>query len=551
MAKKHEEFLRNLFILEMDVYTGGELVTKLCEEFPNCSRENARKVIEIAVRNKVINSSKPFTFGKNQFAYFSIYHSFTPEMLNVVLKNNRPGIYRVISTLEKNNGVISYLEILKLAAIPLGRETTKKTSLKEITEILEKMNIAKTMSQSGFKYLVSTRKEDPEAKKLMHEHNEKLRWDAIITSIFVSWLKKHHFITTNNVLYRNKITPHKGIIHNQLVWDAVSYTKTTGFTEYIKNNSDEAQTCMLLDAKISGSYSVHDLSGFYDRLQIYRNSVNQNSKRRILPIIVANEIDAEAKKQIRNLNILCFDIATVFGERIFEVFNKLQILSVTNLEQLYNGDLTNIIEESLKSIKESGQETNLGNLKGELFERLMYKVLFTVFTRNSTIKHNFIINYTPNENGTPHNFEYDYLVETDNEYIVFELKGLKSGTFIRKGSFSTEKGKPQYGTIKWFFGWTFPVIKKRFEENPWGKPVKACYITTAKFDEDALKILNEHNNSKLKPDTLDVYYDGQKLIQLLKTFGLKKEIEIIKQYYMQDQGDIVEEIVFNNDEYPF
>jgi hypothetical protein len=46
----------------------------------------------------------------------------------------------------------------------------------------------------------------------------------------------------------------------------------------------------------------------------------------------------------------------------------------------------------------------------------------------------------------------------------------------------------------------------------------------------------------LKPEKLDVYYDGKKLLNLLETEGLGKIRAIMKKYYVND--DEREDVVF-------
>lgn len=63
--------------------------------------------------------------------------------------------------------------------------------------------------------------------------------------------------------------------------------------------------------------------------------------------------------------------------------------------------------------------------------------------------------------------------------------------------------------------------------------MKGCYITTARFSADALKMLNNINTHKnVKPETHDVFYDGEKLLQLLEEKRENNIIEVLKKYYI-------------------
>ncbi|MCQ4699174.1 hypothetical protein NE452_16760 [Paeniclostridium sordellii] len=538
MAKRHEDYLLQRFWGKSVVLTGSELSKEICEKFPDCTKENARKIIQNAVKNNIIKSSKPLTLGHNQYAYYGHQHYLSKDTLKNLMEQNRPALHRIIQRLSQNGGVISYIEAFKISAATVEKGSTKVNTLNKTIAILENMGLVRKESNWGVNYLVEYNLEQSDAIYLMKEHHYKIQLDCMFIPSFLIWLQKHNLINSNNIIYRNKKKLGDGVIHNNLIWDAYAYTSTTGLYEHI-GNDEEKQTLVVLDFKIRDSYDSLDLSGFYNRIQIHRNSVkNKNSKRKILPIVVANKIDSDAKKELNKLKILSFDLGTVFGERIYEIINKLKILSTQDIanisplnNDIYDKDFTQYIKEILSALKESGQSENLGNLKGELFERLMYSVIFKIYGKNiCQIHHSFCLNRTF-ENGKKEGYEYDYVVETSDEFIIFELKGYKGSTLIRKGKFNEETKKPEQNTVKWFFGLTYPFIKKHFQSNPFNKPIKACYITTAKFDKSAEDMLQKQNKSKDKPEGLDIFYDGDKLIELLNKYNLKKEIQVINQYY--------------------
>lgn len=252
--------------------------------------------------------------------------------------------------------------------------------------------------------------------------------------------------------------------------------------------------------------------------------------------------------------MLYFNLGTVFGERIYEVIKNMKLLTFGNLQRLeHEESLTQHIEKSLKALNESGQEENLGNLKGELFERLMFSVLHKIYWGHS-ITHSYSFSQTT-EDGKKEGYEYDYLIETNDEFIVIELKGYKGEKYIKKGEYIKEKGKPEQYTVKWFFNWTYQKIKNKFKDNPRGKHVRGCYITTARFDDDALAVLEKINKSSDKPQNIDAFYDGKKLIELLDNHGMYNEIEVIKKYYKpitgteQQRDDVYEAELIEIDEF--
>lgn len=536
MGKKHEKYLMDLFETNNMVFTSSELIDILCENFKDCTRVNARKIIQNSTKKGIMKSTNPLTFGKNQYAYYSNNLSFSFNLVKDILKHNRPGLYRVLNRIEENQGLISYVEILKLSASPIKESKTKVVSFNELVSILKigKIGDVREMSFEGVNYLVKNNINDAEAIEMMGKHNQKLIIDCIFITPLLIWLQKHNLINTKNgVIYRNKNNPGVAVIHNNLAWDAFAYTSTTGLYEFIGDDKEDKQTLVVLDFKIEGTYNLEDLHGFYDRIQIHRNSVkNKLNKRKVLPIVIANEISKQAYFELTKLNFLYFNLGVIFGERIYEVIKKLELTAFSNLflsSQDEQETYLKQINDILTTLRETGQETNLQSLKGELFERIIYMVLCKIYHKEK-ISHSYVINKTY-EDGTKRSHEYDFMIKTDEEFIAVEVKGYKGSTIIKKGNFIEEENKPEKDTIKWFFGYMYPFFKEKFNNDIFERPVKACYITTAQFDTDALQILENHNQSKDKPNKLDCYYNGQKLIELLKQYDMKKEIDVINQFY--------------------
>ncbi|MDM0921210.1 hypothetical protein QTI53_13420 [Clostridium perfringens] len=534
MAKKHEEYLKYLFDSECKIFTGSELVKKICENFSECTQVNARKIIQNSVAKGIMKSTKPITFGHKQYVYYGNQFDLSFNFIKNILKENRPGLYRIINRMYENDGVISYFEIFKISGCLRNKTTSKVNTISQLIKILEDLKLAKKMCEydSGTTYLVAYNMEESDAIYRMRENICELRLDSTFIPSFLIWLQKHNFLYNKNIVYRSKDRPAEGAVLNNLIWDAVGYTSTTGFCEYIGEVNDEKRTVIVLDFKVSNMYNIDDLHGFYDRIQVYRNSVtDKNSKRKILPIIVTNEISDEVKVEIKKLKMLLFNLGTVFGERIYEVIQDYKKMSFMDVE--YN-DFISKIEDILSILKESGQEENLGNLKGELFERLIDSVIRRIYRKDIIkLQHSVIFGGFNQESKKRERYEFDYLLETEDEFIIFELKGYKGTSFIRKGEFNEETQKPEKNTLKWFFSLTYPFAKKYIiaKEGLNPKPVRACYITTARFDSEALEVLEKINNSKDKPNDLDIYYDGTKLLNLLEKYNLHREIKVIKQYY--------------------
>jgi hypothetical protein len=75
-------------------------------------------------------------------------------------------------------------------------------------------------------------------------------------------------------------------------------------------------------------YLQADLDGFLARVQINLNSV-QNGERKILPIVVFNEIDELTLNRLKMLVFLALDLKTIFGANVGEI--------ILNFRKIFSG----------------------------------------------------------------------------------------------------------------------------------------------------------------------------------------------------------------------
>lgn len=533
MRKQHaySAFLKK-YLKKSDYALAEELNAELQKSF-GLSPEAGRKVISRTAGTGEIISSKPVTFGKGQFVYVYPGKELDMEMITKIAKKHRPSLYRLIVMLAMNDGVLSYYEALKITASPLKKSSTKQDSLDKLIKELKSFNLVTEVSdETSINYIVSQRVLE-NTKELLSIHRVKMEMDGMFVLDVLNSLKRINIIDNLKFLYRNKKLPSKGVDHNNLLWDAVAYTKTTGINQgtAAKANAIEKQTFVGLDIVVSRAYTEHDLQGFYERIQIVLNS-SKESKRKVLPIIVFSEIDDHTLNKIQKLGFLSFDLGTIYGSRIYEVIKKLKLIKVQDLTG-ESHDSTDKIEDALSIVRTSGQEDNLSNIKGDLFEFLLYRALSNSLP-GYNINQGEKIKVIGDENKVE--YEYDYICRNSevNETVIVELKGFKSTSVIKIGDIDTKY------TLKWFWGKTFPVAKKHLLSKDTSQKITGCYITTAKFNQEGIEFLNRLNEGKSKPTYLDTWYDGEKLIQLLEKLNLKKVKTIVERYYIQSDDHSME-----------
>lgn len=531
IQEKYNTFLNKL--LKESLFDSGiSLNQKLIETF-DVSSDYARQILKRAVSQKVIKSSKPYTFGKGQFIYIYNENDLDKSGIKAITKKNRPPIFRLLELMDLNDGIISYYEALKITAAPLEESSTKVSTLGDILNLLYKLDIVYTKKDfNNVHYIIYKEEKEHKSDKieelLMSIHYSKMIMDCSVLPDIMRWLGNSNLIINSNAIYRNKKTPAIGAKHNNLVWDAFAYTRATGINPTLGSKADsvEKQTLVVLDVLLSDEYSQVHLDAFYNRIQINRNSVKA-SERKILPIIIYQSCSQHTINKIKKLGIITFDISAIFGKRIYDILNQTRELSsiFKNAEKIDDS-----IESILNTISNAGQEDALKELRGTLFEFLMYPLLSSLYPVAS-IQRGKIISRL-NKEGNKEGYEYDYIIQSTHppEIIIVELKGYHDGATIPLGDYKTKS------SLKWFFSNTLPFAAKEFKsEIEQGKVVKGVYITSAGFWDDGKKFLAEMDKGSLKSVVLNTGYDRNALLTLLKQRGFSNEIRIIEKFYIQGE----------------
>lgn len=528
---QYNHFL-NIFLEERLFAAGFEIHNELVEVF-KVSAENARKITGRAVAQKVIKSSKPYTFGKGQYVYIYNDYIFDKEGIKAVTEKSRPPIYRLLEMMDQNDGIISYYEALKITAAPLEESSTKVSSLEDIVTLLMKFDILyKKKDHNEVVYLVYKyeKQELPEMEvmALMSVHYSKMVADCSVLPDILRWLGRINLLNTSNIIYRNKKTPHIGASHNNLTWDAFAYTSTTGVNDVLGAKADtiEKQTLVVLDMVLSAEYSALHFDAFLARIQINLNAVSEG-KRKILPIVVYKTCSEYTFNVMRKNGILAFDVASIFGTKIYDVLERMAGLADVSFgNEHIDGD----IEKILNTISNAGQNEALKDLRGTLFEYLMYPLL-TSFYPNARIFRGKILEKI-NEQGEKEKHEYDYIIESNNpnERILVELKGYQGGARINTGN------KDEKASLKWFYRRSLPFAEKYFKGKSLDNiPVKAVFITSAGFYDDGKEFLDKMDKSKYKPARLNCGYDRELLLKLLEENSFQNEVRIIKKFYAKNE----------------
>ncbi|MCF8450011.1 MAG: hypothetical protein K9G49_09105 [Taibaiella sp.] len=529
----YNEFIQKT-IKETNYIVGKKLNEKLQEHF-SITSENSRKIIQRAVKDKIIMSTKPVSFGNGQFVYYRMHKKFDRAMLLEVAKEFRPGMFRILSLMDLNDGIISKYEAMKIASCPLDIKNAKSDNITKLIKELETLKVVSLINDTrNITYLISNEC-IADAEIRMSKHFIKMRLDAMFIPDVIKYLEKINLVDPLTSYYRNKTVPSKAIKQYNFLWDAISHTKTTGINpeKAINATTNEKKTTVVFDIIISRVYTDNDFQGFFKRIQSVLSST-KSGVRKLLPIIIFSEIESLALNKIHKLGFLTLSIHDIYGKNISGIIKNINRLQSVYLGQDSQGENSvAIIETTLESIKNSGQEINLKNIVGDLFEFLMYPVMECIFPNSMKEQGRILKEY---DNGKERQQEYDYLIRTQSEIIVIELKGKKSQSEISLGDYQKKD------TVKWFYAHTYPFAKKMLTPESRNLPIRGCFITSGGFRDNAIEYMETLSNSAIKSTKLDIWYDRHKLMQLLDANGLKHVSKIINKYYSGDADSVDEEL---------
>ena len=500
--KMKEDIFRFLADLCKTPRLSKELQDGLINKF-NISETYARVIITRAVDQKYIyksvNNKISLKFDNGSFAYSNTIGN---NQFFELLAKHKPYLSDIFHLMnEQNCGYVSYLDIEKISACRI-KSDEKHLSLSKVLEEIKFFYQIKTVYVYGNKFVIN-KKIFPTDEVNLEKVVQKESVNCKILYWVLSYLQKLNIIE-GRPLYRNKDKPFTGKINNNMVWDAVSFSR-------IKNFNQREKAIAYIDFNISNKYSPEEFNGFRARIENACFSV-QKGLRNILPIIICNSIYVELKREASRLGYVIVELPTIFGSEICRIIECLYSLD--------NEKDPRILFNLIQTIKDSGQSDNLGNLKGELFERVCRDVLDRLIKEaNSMTESNKIINGE----------EIDYIMRFSDEMIMFEFK---SGKFaLPKGKYNAKTKEVSDYSFKRIFS-KFDRFRNNYKADV---PIKLCIISCSGFTAETKEVATQQNKHQSK--RIPMLVSGEELIQLCKTSvklkEFKREIEVIEQFFIK------------------
>lgn len=517
MSSKHNEYLIGyLEKHEETAFLGSDLLKVLLSQFSELNDSSGRKVISQCKKRGLIKSSEPVKFSNNQYAYSSIRSTQGYSLYKKVIKLYKPQLFRIVYALNRNNHILSLNDFYRISGVTTNPDEHTVSS-EQLLEDLERLNIARKSETDGIEYLYFINNNPP--SNSIKTLKEELKDKNFLLSCCTQWLEKSNIISRYSTCYLGESNQYSGINRNNMFWDSFGYTNTVGLGSSQRDN----QTIVIIDFSPKHQYQEYDFKGFKDRVDHLVFSV-KHEKRKVMPIVIADSFSPTAITRIRDNNYMLFSVDSVLGKKALQVSQKYRETVNTIEQRIAQKEYSSIIDDvsNLYTYLSDGvNEVNFGNLKGILFEYLMYPVLTHIFCKKGDrITHHY------EKSLNNFKFEFDYFIETETEDIFIELKGYKKNSVIQLGKKDSETHIPEKNSILWFLK-QYDLAKEYIGKRP-NRKAKFCYITTCSIHEDGKKTLEKRN--KECPDSLASYYEYDSLMQLLEKHG-KKEKQIVTQFY--------------------
>jgi hypothetical protein len=527
--QKFESFLQSVLKGRDSCETGSQLCKSLMTKF-GISSNYASKIIGRAVSNKKLLWSHPIAFGHRQYLYWKPGSLLTPQNVAIACQEDRPPIYRLLTSMIAQGGGISLFDAYKITGSHIRSVNAKHSRLHSLLNGLENLKLIKQIKgvESDEAYIVFSSPSVEENGPQKHLLTS-MKLSATFLPDLLNLLKRNNLLDSRQIVYRNKSNPHRLVEHADHVWDSFGYTKTTGINTVLGNNSssNNKKCLVVIDVVIDRIYGHIDLDGFIERIQSVRNSP-QKGTRKILPIVCYASLENEVSARLRSYGFLTYDMGTVYGSKIFEMIKSIgRIKELTLSADKVSPDVPSLIDATLHQIRSCGQDVNLSNIKGDLLEALLFPLFNRLYPNASILQKKTI--QTKDDENKKKEFEYDFIMidHSMNEIVIVEVKGRKANHQVEWGDEKTKN------TLGWFFNGAVPFAKSYYKKNPIqsGMSVRACFISTGHFNDNTIARLSEFESSKLRPTKMKISYKRDELFQLLNDNGLDKTVQTIERYF--------------------
>ncbi|MED1795413.1 hypothetical protein P4V54_22380 [Brevibacillus nitrificans] len=470
---------------------------------------NARQIIYRLKNEKVLLTTEPVKFVRNQVVYFLPKQSIRKK-LKEVLPDHAKTIHRLYQALVEQDGFLHWSEFEKISAGVVNREQEPNKKHKSVEAIYHEMHllgliqIQKPYNQSDF--IIAHQDWVPSLNASESNMDQRLRDLAFgkqFTEDLLHWIERMNIAGWDTTHIADD-DERKGL--NGFYWDAYGFSYIWGLYNSEKENpfnpSEEKKgSLIVVESVIHREMRMYDVTGFIARVSVLYGKLRAKDNFRIIPICFVRSIEEDALKLARKRGLMVISISEVFGTRIAEALKTVRNLDPRKIDAEALADI-------LSAADESGHDGKFGSLKGYVFNFLIASIFSNLGYNSLKIG----VKYGRNGNKC----ECDIVIPVDDHLIVCETKGYNEGITVELGK--TEK---EPDTVKKFFERTCRIV-----ESETGKRVLPIFITSGNFTPEAEEYMLAKSKTKRIKELIEqrnfpksTYLDRTELFDL---FGNKQ-----------------------------
>ncbi|ETT35169.1 hypothetical protein C161_18234 [Paenibacillus sp. FSL R5-192] len=520
---------------------GSELQEQLIYK-TNVKPNNARQILLRLRNEKVVLTTEPVKFARNQLLYFLPKQNLKDKLKGVIPDHGQT-FHRLYQALIEQQGFLHISEFAKICAGVVNTKEKEKLALKQkdvyqIIDELLRLQIIEPILDHGSERFIVAKKEWVPTVKLDENNIQKrlkdLSFSNDFTESLLKWLERMNLAGTNSThLFTQFDRDH----FNGFYWNAIGYSYLWGL--YKANEIDpfnpsleKTPSSIVIESVLHRVMNKYDVAGFIARVSVLYGRLRVKDNYRIIPICFVQSIESDALQLARQRGIMVISISEVFGTKIAEAIKMVRELDPRKIDP-------EALAAVLAASDASGHDGKFGSLKGYVFNFIVAS-MFNNQGYTSKIGWKY--------EALNKKCECDVVISVDDEYLlVCEAKGYNEGTQIQLGESENDSD-----TVKKFFEKTCRIV-----EAATGKKVFPVFITSGEFSPQALEYMEEFGKRKaiskflkMRNFPTSVYLDRKGLMDFFGNSQIYTEHKKILKEFFRDHkkekinGNKGEEVVY-------
>ena len=500
MKSDYKQHILNLFTKRKVAILGETIVSSLVVKF-NIKRDTARKILSLAVKEKILFSSAPLRFQHGQFAYSNINNK---SSFNQLL-SHRPGIKGALSLLSKTS--LPENEIIKIAQSIYTSSSSKDAVEKLITDInVFNPVLVKTVNGCRFYYLKGH--ENDNADNLYCKHLLSIiKKDAAICRLVYSYLKTINLISDG--IYRTSDAPWE-LVGDYYGFDLIGYSTLGGARN---------KTTFLFDVRVSYNASKEIIKRFIRRIKAFKSKQangKHNYLSKVIGVVVVRDIDNSLRNAVDSQNnLLWIGLRQIFGKSI----DSFLWLVGQDTQLLKSKELDESFYEKFDKLASSDFSNLLSNFLDDYFEMIVNSCI------GKLIGKPFFGRTIPYKGATK---EFDGFYEDNDVVMAIESKNL--GKSMIKWHSEDSGGRLDNDCLEYFFDEKVNFLKNAFPN----KKIYACYVSKSGYSKRN-ESENKINNIEKIPVLKQFLLTPGDLVKLSSSINKGKEFEWLEKMYIKKE----------------